>query len=334
MTNTITPIDVPFNVYPVDLTIMKSSLEAMGIEQVKADDLYSKTSYLPALYAKFDTLTAALKREKQRLREYSARMCINIQSAVEELRTCTRELGEDSIPDDLANAGVICTRLQTNALKTTRAEVIKLQQALTVMSVDLNRTQTQAFQATLEQDIAKVGVLITDTKAQLEKLDAERQVLTDAIDALESPGLAGIAKDTALTAQKLLELGVLPPQIEIIKLAIDQMTATVETAVAGFNFLALIEQRNVLRTRINTLREGMAAKGREVLELSQRVELIGCFHALEGHRAIYVEQYSAVEKTVAGFIALNGAVATDDSQRDQRFISSGLRLVDYLQPLR
>ncbi|MCV4342687.1 alpha-xenorhabdolysin family binary toxin subunit B [Pseudomonas capsici] len=334
MNNTITHLATSMNVNTPDLPVMSSSLENMRKNLVRADVLYAKTLYLPNLYTRVQRLTGAMFVEQQRLGESCMRLKIDIESRIKRLRNYDRELGSITDQDEIKDIQDERKSALSDAATTADNELTRQVHALIDLKESVNRQQTEEFQESLEQDVVKATARIEDSNARIAVIQEERRVLTEAIDAIESKGFANIAKDTLLTGEKILALGMQPPQIAVITLAIEQMKATLEYGGEGINFIALLKRRDALRERMDKLYEQLAQTEKGKLALTQRIELITCFHAMDDHRNLYVEQYQKVSQTIESFIALNQTVAPDDKERSARFISSGLQMISYLQPIR
>ncbi|MFJ4144059.1 alpha-xenorhabdolysin family binary toxin subunit B [Pseudomonas sp. NPDC089734] len=334
MNGTITSIGTALNVQAPDLSIMSTSLASMNNSMISADILYAKTLYLPNVYERFKRINKTVVIERQRLGEYCARLAIDVDSKISLLRKYEQELRESTDPDEISDIQAECAYTLKSAMGTAGNEAYKLANALREMKEPVNRQQTQGFKTSIEQDIVKVTTNIDDTLVRLTGLKEERRVLSAAIDAIESKGFANIARDTLLTAEKVVALGVQPPQMEVIALAIEQMKATLEYGAEGINFIGMIKRRDSLRERVDKLSEQLAQKEKEKLGLAQRVELIGYFHTMDDQRSLYLEQYKKIVDTVDSFLAINKAGAADDEERNTRFISSGLQLTAYLRPIR
>ncbi|MCV4285318.1 alpha-xenorhabdolysin family binary toxin subunit B [Pseudomonas capsici] len=334
MNNNITPLTPDLNVQTPDLSIMSTSLSTLNNHMVTASVLYSKTLYLSHLYERFKRLNQLIVVERQRLGESCARLRIDIESRTVTLREYDQELSDTKKTDDIREIQKERAQTLMNAINLASTEADRLANALSEMKETINRSQTLEFQKNLERDLTQNSSGIDGTHTRLAALKEERRVLSDAIDAIESKGFASIARDTLLTAEKVIALGLQPPQIAVVSLAIEQMKATLEYGAEGISFIALIKRRDSLRERIERQFEQLAQREKEKLALVQRIELIGCLHTVDDQRAIYTEQYQKIVQTIESFVAINKAIASDDKERSTRFISSGLQLTSYLQVIR
>ncbi|MBX8496044.1 alpha-xenorhabdolysin family binary toxin subunit B [Pseudomonas cichorii] len=334
MTTSISAIDTPLNIKTPDLLAMSASQNALSSKLVIADVLYSKTAYLPNIYQRFKRINNAVIVERQRLGGACMKLKIDIESRIAQLRKYDQELAETKDQDDLNDIQAERAYTLKNAMTVASTEAVKQANALNEMKEASGRQQTQEFQTSLEQDVLKATTGINDTNTLLASLQEERRVLTEAIDAIESKGFASIAKDTLLTAEKVIALGVQPPQIAVITLAIEQMKATLEYGAEGINFISMIKRRDSMRERIDKLFEKVTQKEKDKQALTQRIELITCFHAMDDQRTLYVEQYQKIAQTIDSFLAINQAAALDEKELSRRFINTGLQLASYLQPIR
>lgn len=334
MTNTMTTLDTPMNIKTPDLLIMINSQSALSSKLVTADVLYAKTYYLPAIYERFKRINNAIVIEHQRLGAACMRLMLDIESRIAQLRKYDQELGETMDQGEIKDIQAERTLALKNAMALASAESVKLANALIGMKEATNRQQTREFQASLEQDVLRATTGINEANTTLANVREERRVLSEAIDAIESKGFASIAKDTLLTAEKVIALGVQPPQIAVITLAIEQMKATLDYGNEGINFIAMIKRRDSLRERIDKLFEQLTQREKEKLALTQRIELIECFNTMDDQRTLYVEQYQKIAQTIDSFLAANQAAAQDENAFRRRFISYGLQLASYLRPIR
>ncbi|MBX8575673.1 alpha-xenorhabdolysin family binary toxin subunit B [Pseudomonas cichorii] len=334
MTTSISAIDTPLNIKTPDLLAMSASQNALSSKLVIADVLYSKTAYLPNIYQRFKRINNAVIVERQRLGGACMKLKIDIESRIAQLRKYDQELAETKDQDDLNDIQAERAYTLKNAMTVASTEAVKQANALNEMKEASGRQQTQEFQTSLEQDVLKATTGINDTNTLLASLQEERRVLTEAIDAIESKGFASIAKDTLLTAEKVIALGVQPPQIAVITLAIEQMKATLEYGAEGINFISMTKRRDGMRERIDKLFEKVTQKEKDKQALTQRIELITCFHAMDDQRTLYVEQYQKIAQTIDSFLAINQAAALDEKEFSRRFINTGLQLASYLQPIR
>nr|WP_260408818.1 alpha-xenorhabdolysin family binary toxin subunit B [Pseudomonas cichorii] len=332
--NNVTAIDTQLNIQTPDMSIMSASLNTLNTTLVSADVLYAKTLYLSNLYERFKRINKVIVIERQRLGETSARLIIDIQSKTGVLREYDQELNETENPDDIRDIQEERANALQQTINLVRNEAGRMANVLSDMKENVNRPQTLEFLNSLEKDVIQGTARVNDITTRLTALKEERRVLSEAIDAIESKGLANIAKDTLLSAEKIAALGLQPPQTAVIALAIEQMKATLEYGAEGLTFIALIKRRDSLRERIERMLEQLAQREKEKLALVQRVELIGCFHTMDDQRSAYAEQYQKIVQTIDHFVALNKVIATDDKERSARLISSGLQLVNYLQAIR
>ncbi|KPB16812.1 Methyl-accepting chemotaxis protein [Pseudomonas savastanoi pv. nerii] len=330
MKNTFTPNDTAFTGQVPDRDIMTRSLHLMRNSLIKADLLFAKTQYLPNLYEKLTRLNTLAVTEQHHLGEHAERLIIDIESKTALLRQYAQPSATPIDAEELKDIDVQCQRLVNNATATAQ----QLASALSGMTQGIDRQQTAEFGQSLQGDMANAGTRLDVLHTTLAKLNEERQVLSTAIDALESKGATSIAKDTLITADKVLSLGMQPPELAVIMLALEQMKATLEKGEAGINLIAMIKRRDGFRERINALSQQLAGMDKEKMALAQRIELIECFNAFDEQRAAYVEQYQKIKNTLDSFLVVNTKGASDDRQRSMRLIESGQQLIGYLNRIR
>lgn len=338
MTQNITPLNLNFRLQPFDLNVIRSRSFLMLTDMTRADVLHSQTGYLPHPYQKFKQLNLAMGQQRQRLGESSARVIISIESFLTEVRDWNEQAESTSDAERLDHLDKLRSRSLDKALKTVRNEIEKLQSGLQFVNQHIDMQSMEAFASSLEQRVAGFVATENEQAAQLSVLVEKRTTLSQAIDALQETGFTKIGQNALLTAEKVLELGLKPSVADVIilgvKLGIEQMKASLVNAEAGFNYLTMVKQRDALRLQIDALRQKQAGAEQEKQMDLKRIELIGCFRSMREHNAAYLEQYGNIVTTVENFAAANAASYADENERRQRFITSGIQLISYLQPLR
>ncbi|MEB0094562.1 alpha-xenorhabdolysin family binary toxin subunit B, partial [Pseudomonas sp. CCI4.2] len=64
---------------------------------------------------------------------------------------------------------------------------------------------------------------------------AQRKVFTNALATLEAVGLMSFGEDAILTAEKIAGMGMQPPIMALVQMALDQMKKTLADAQAAFS---------------------------------------------------------------------------------------------------
>jgi uncharacterized protein YoxC len=166
------------------------------------------------------------------------------------------------------------------------------------------------------------------------KLQGELKVLSDAISAIEQAGIEKIGKDIALTIEKLKELGMAPPQAQIVMFAIEELKKAMTNIGSGITFIAMINESNKLQEKINELGRKIAQKDKDIDQLLGKVEFIHLIHALDEQRNRYVGEYKQADAAFKQFLAIvEGNKVGDVAMRSASAIREAGLFIGFLTPL-
>ena len=318
-----------------NLQVLKDSHHAMRDDAVAAEALFIRLNYLPGVFDRFQRLLGDVGAAARDLRESSLNSKMDLESKVRKLVALEKELTGavegseefDEIEEDLIAA-------LKKMLAITRSEASKVSIRLANISDGYDRRATLGYIAGLEKDqidARESKQALSETQATLQR---ELKVLSEAISAIEKAGIEKIGKDIALTIDKLKELGMAPPQAQIVMFAIDELKKAMADINAGITFINMIHESNKLQEKVNELGRKIALKDRDIDQSVGKIEFIHLIHSLEDQRQRYVGEYKPAVAAFNQFLTvMEGNTAGDVAARSARAIKETNQFIGFLTPV-
>jgi hypothetical protein len=322
--------------YPVpDLRALKKSQSAMSDDSIAAEVLFVRLNYLPGVADRFKRLLGDVNASARGLKDAALNGKLDLESSIRKLGALEKELagavvGSEEyleIQDDLAAALKKLPAL-------TRTETGKINTRLANISDGYDQGITQGFVTGLEKDLAATRQKKLDLDERLVKAQGELKVVTDAISAIEKTAIEKIGADVALTIDKLLGLGMAPPQAQIVMFAIDQLKKSLVDIREGISFLSMIHESRKLQENVNDIFRKIAQEDASVSQNLGRIEFIRLVHSLDDHRQAYVLEYRKAVVAFADFlVAVDKNKTADLAQRVSSAIKEAKKFVIFLAPV-
>lgn len=317
-----------------DLALLQQSKKSCNDQMIEIEVAHAQTAYLPSLYRKFNDFNSMLNQGHTKLRDGAQKLhyallsrCKVLKGYLDELTSAYNEEERQEILGDIAKE-----------LKATqrdiRTQTSSLAGVLLALSDPFDRTPTLNNLAGFSVEKERMPAEVTQIEASIEKVEAERTTVTAAINAIESKGFSVIAQDTFLNAEKIAALGVAPPQLAVIEVAMDLLKQSLANMEAGMNFLGLIKLRERLRERSNELSCTLRSKYAELVTLNRRIKMIESVHTLDDQRQIYNREYGKIVTMLQAYEAGYNRVTPVEEEPVREFIVSVTELAAYLQPIR
>ncbi|WP_207285286.1 alpha-xenorhabdolysin family binary toxin subunit A [Pseudomonas sp. FW300-N2A2] len=318
-----------------NLQVLKDSHHAMRDDAVAAEALFIRLNYLPGVFDRFQRLLGDVGAAARDLRESSLNSKMDLESKVRKLVALEKELTGavegseefDEIEEDLIAA-------LKKMLAITRSEASKVSIRLANISDGYDRRTTLGYIAGLEKDqldAKESKQALSETQVKLQR---ELKVLSEAISAIEKAGIEKIGKDIALTIDKLKELGMAPPQAQIVMFAIDELKKAMADINAGITFINMIHESNKLQDKVNELGRKIALKDRDIDQSVGKIEFIHLIHALDDQRQRYVGEYKLAVAAFKQFLTvMEGDTAGDVATRSARAIKEASQFIGFLTPI-
>ncbi|WP_443691844.1 alpha-xenorhabdolysin family binary toxin subunit B [Pseudomonas sp.] len=324
-TNNVVTLGAHANFAAPDMQQLTGAVRAIRDLSANTDVQFLKVSYLPNLHDKFKRLTGDVYDSNSQVRESSQKLMHQLMAALKTVRL--NETAPAPLTDERTAESI---EMISDTLDVVKLEGGKLEARLSAVSWPLDRQSTDSFIAGLTDDITRITQDIDQATTTVDRLNEQRKVLTAGIDALETKDITAFGKDSILTAEKVLALGVTPPEVELIKLALEQMKKLVEEIGKGITFFPLVKERDALVSKINRTRDTDALKNNEKRLMEQRIEFINTLYSIDDQRVLYVNEARKINLSTQRFIDTQSAHSASTEERVAVFIEGAVAFSDYL----
>lgn len=324
------------NDYPAfNLQALKDSHHAMRDDAVAAEALFIRLNYLPGVFDRFKRVLGDVSAAARNLRESSFNSKMDLESKVRKLIALEQELADAAQgTEEFAEIEEDLEAALKKMLAITRNEASQVSIRLANISDGYDQRTTSGYIVGLEKDqldLKNSRQALGDTLA---KVQSEFKVLSEAISAIEKAGIEKIGKDIALTIDKLKELGMAPPQAQIVLFAIDELKKAIADINEGITFINMIHASNKFQAQVDELGRKIAQKDEEIDQSVGKIEFIHLIHALDDQRRLYVGEYKQAAATFNQFLAaVEGNRTGDVAMRSARAIKEAGQFIGFLTPV-
>ncbi|MCP1441703.1 hypothetical protein J3D54_000835 [Pseudomonas sp. GGS8] len=327
------------NTYPeADLVLMKSSLSKMNTELTTAKAIFTRQQYLPALKDSCvqlvrnidscgEKLTAAALQASNELKTNR-----NMLMAIE--ANLANEAGGENDIEIIEEFLQERNRQLKKAIVKTEEITKNIRKQAREVSRVFDKTTTTGYIAGLEKDKESHLEMIEQLQVALSQSQSEKNTISDAIEAIEKAGIEKIGKDVALTIDKLLELGMKPTELELVKFAIETVKKAIEDIGAGLRFIDMIRGSDTVQARIDELLNRIQSEKSKQTAADEKVKFIQAAHLIEDQRSVYVAEYLKAVQSFELFVASMGFDEfSDEDDYSAAFQKEASIFIDYLSPL-
>lgn len=324
------------NDYPAfNLQALKDSHHAMRDDAVAAEALFIRLNYLPGVFDRFKRVLGDVSAAARNLRESSFNSKMDLESKVRKLIALEQELADAAQgTEEFAEIEEDLEAALKKMLAITRNEASQVSIRLANISDGYDQRTTSGYIVGLEKDQLDLKNSRQALGETLAKVQSEFKVLSEAISAIEKAGIEKIGKDIALTIDKLKELGMAPPQAQIVLFAIDELKKAIADINEGITFINMIHASNKFQAQVDELGRKIAQKDEEIDQSVGKIEFIHLIHALDDQRRLYVGEYKQAAATFNQFLAaVEGNRSGDVAMRSARAIKEAGQFIGFLTPV-
>jgi hypothetical protein len=324
------------NDYPAfNLQALKDSHHAMRDDAVAAEALFIRLNYLPGVFDRFKRVLGDVSAAARNLRESSFNSKMDLESKVRKLIALEQELADAAQgTEEFAEIEEDLEAALKKMLAITRNEASQVSIRLANISDGYDQRTTSGYIVGLEKDQLDLKNSRQALGETLAKVQSEFKVLSEAISAIEKAGIEKIGKDIALTIDKLKELGMAPPQAQIVLFAIDELKKAIADINEGITFINMIHASNKFQAQVDELGRKIAQKDEEIDQSVGKIEFIHLIHALDDQRRLYVGEYKQAAATFNQFLAaVEGNRTGDVAMRSARAIKEAGQFIGFLTPV-
>lgn len=299
---------------PVTPTLMADSLDRMREDASTAAALFIKSNYLPALHDQLQRVVIRASTSSQVLRDTALTAKMKLEKHLKEWSLLQSTLADALATEDIHTA-------KAHLPNKVKSKLREYKELLSVQHSSLNSPLptgiTQRYLSEFEQEHVAAVASLDQLIEGKNTLQAERNVISAAIDALSAGGVEKLGMEMSLTLESLTRLGMAPPQIEIVLLAIEQLKKATEQIGEGIRFLDLLQQRDALMTKITTQNTAISHKNTIITTLKNQMMFITTLNAIDDQLIIYTGEYQRIIDNFQLFIT---HMDTDFQHEVQTFI--------------
>ena len=309
--------------------LIKSTVDQMLKQSGELDFAFSGTSYLPSIRAKAQVLHTSLVVSGRKINEQLLAIGISTTKALKSLNTYRAAMTTDMSEDDLeSNAYVRAQTIGTFKEAFTPAVQALQQQFKTLADVAFDPALTTTYKNDLQAQLTKLDEAFTSANQDIAAVEAARATLNDAMAVLEKDDFAGLAKDTLLTAENLSAAGLVAPEVELVKLAVEQMKKTLEHVGEALNYITMNRQRDALIKQLGELKARNTELAADAKLITDKTTVIVSIHGLFESFFIARDEYAKIDQSIKAFV--NHLALASGPGYEYQLVAAAPSLIAYL----
>ncbi len=321
--------------YPqVNRQVLAESEVLMRDGDVKSQALFLRWNYLPQLHDRFRELVRDVGKCSGMLSESALSTKMALEKTIDRLKGYERELQDTQEGQEIEEIKADRAQELIGIGSLMSRPVQQLAGQLAAINDRFDRRLTLGFIDDFGKDQQNVQATIDRLNNERSERQNERRVITEAINALEKGGIEAIGNDLVLTLAEVTKLGIAPPQVQLVMLAIEQLKKTIEQIGDGIRFLDMLRERDKLVGKIEALAREIEAQNLNLASLKGKVEFIEHIHLIDDQRQRYVGEYQGAVRRFKLFASqMEADRYLDDAQRSVEFIDQARQFIVFLSPL-
>ncbi|MFW9082287.1 alpha-xenorhabdolysin family binary toxin subunit A [Pseudomonas sp. P2757] len=321
--------------YPeLDLVALRDSHSQMSEHRTQAQVWRVKLDYLPDLFDRFNRLVQGVGQGAIGLQTAAFESSDQLDTGLRRLDRLEKMFEEENDAQEIEEINTQRQRLLNDVADAIGLQATQVRKCLKEISDTFDMRLTRGYITEFERDevLAKAEVVVL--KGKLEILKEERKLVIDAIETLEKKGIEELGKDIALTVDKVIALGLTPPQVAVVMLAIDQLKKTIGNIGEGIRFLDMVRESDKLQGKIAALDNEINLQDGVVSASAGKIRYLQALHSIEEQRKIHVASYSPAISAFELFqTATDKSSFTDDDVRSATFKAQAKLFIAFLTPV-
>lgn len=274
---------------------------------VTSQMLFERWKYQEARVEQINQLALAMARVTLTLRDISATLKFDLQRAQKKLRSYQLEIESPGYSDEVHDdVKAVLERLSEKL--TEQFDLLK--EANKDLSVPYSRVNSAQLANTLLGEKTYAEQRNKELDVQREKLKEQIRSLSDGIDVVAKAGIEKIDQQVELTKDKVVELGVAPPQVTVVMLAIDTLKNLIADAAEIVSYLNLVAELGRQKDKLAGLTDQFERNVQDIQRADGQVELLKALDDVDEERLGYVKEFSillAYVESLTSKYGMNGA---------------------------
>lgn len=320
--------------YP-DSAQLDNSLAQMIKLDAAARYAFSVTSFLPGVKTKWEKLYKTASLGRANIRSQTETLTIHLPKSLKQLNKLRSEYPELTDGEDQED-NLHIRKLELNTVeKKYKDYLAQLQKQVSeLQGLTLNTEQLSAYTPDLKADAQGFDEEITAIDTRMATLEVERKTLTDGMLPLEKTGFTDIAKDALLSVESVNNLGVSPPEAELVKLAIAHMQKALEGIGRNLNYLEMYKERERVIAKIKVETEARGRVEAKQTETGHKIVLVDSILNLYAQYTSVTQELAKVKHSVEQFDRLVSNENAEHDDKETRFVNAAQSLISYLETVR
>lgn len=329
MTNTVSTLNTTPNYPAPDMAQMAAAVRQIGTLRARADALFIRSKqYLPSWNSKAIQLHTNIADIDRGLRDAAQTMAHALKKTIDDITVLQAELKDEG--HDAEDKEYFVEQIEKSVnkalglVKTTDRDLI---QQLANISENLDRQQAKGFIADDNAAIERYTADIEKLNAELKTLGEQRKVLNAGIDALKNKGFADTGNEVIGDVEKLIALGMTPPELAVVQLAIDQLKKLLQETERTITFFVMVKALDNLVDTINATIKKQTNKNDEIEVANHRIDFINTLIDMDTQRTDYLPEATKITQTTGFFLAQFPA---GKDQPVESFVDHSKPLIEYM----
>ncbi|EJM73758.1 alpha-xenorhabdolysin family binary toxin subunit A [Pseudomonas sp. GM55] len=321
--------------YPaLDLATLKDSHSQMSEHRTQAHVWRVKLDYLPALFDRFNRLVQGVGQGAMDLQTAALQSSNELEVSLRRLDRLEKALEEESDAQEIEDIKAERQQLLNQVADAIGQQATRVRKCLKEISDTFDMRLTLGYITDFERDEVQAKAEIVVLRGKLEALKEERKPVIEAIETLEKNGIEELGKNISLTVDKVVALGLTPPQVALVMFAIDQLKKTIGDIGKGIRFLDMVRESDKLQERIATLDNEINLQDGVASASAGKIKYLQAIHKIEEQRKIYVANYSPVISAFERYLAATDKdTFTDDDVRSATFKAQANLFIAFIAPV-
>jgi hypothetical protein len=299
---------------PLNLAALRSNHVQLRDARTQAQVWLVKLGYLPDLFDRFNRLVTNVGQGASQLQSSALESTFDLENTLRRLTRNEKERQEETDPQVIEEINDERKHLLNSATRSITERATQVRRCLSNIHDPFDRRLTQAYILDFERDEQLAKAEIAALQSKLVAFRVERNVIIDAVNTLEKNGIEELGKDIELTLGKITELGLTPPEVKLVMMAIDQLKKTIIDAGKAIRFLDMLRESDKLQKKIEALVNEIDRENSIIQSSTGKVIYLQAIHLMEDLRHAYASEYSAAVSAFETFLAAIAApqFANDD----------------------
>jgi hypothetical protein len=319
---------------PLNLTALASSHEQMRDDRTQANVWLVKLGYLPDLFDRFNRLVTNVGQGASQLQSSALESNNEFENTLRRLARNEKDRQEETDPEVIEEIDDERRHLLDSATRAITEKAAQVRRCLGNIQDRFDRRLTEAYILDFKLDEQRANAEILALQSKLPALHEERQVIIDAVSTLEKSGIEELGKDIELTLGKITELGLTPPEIKLVMMAIDQLKKTLIDAGKAVRFLDMLSESDKLKQKIEALLNEIDRENSIVHASTGKVIYLQAIHSIEASREKYVGEFSVAVSNFDKFLtAIDAKQFANDDALSAAFKEQASLFMSFLAPV-